>query len=74
MTVPSSQPAENSAPDAAPARTLEDRLGEALRRERHGLIMPLWENLPADRKQPWIERTVSFGTILQSCGLKVVER
>ncbi len=61
------------APATAPPRSIEDRLGEVLRREYCGLILPLWENLSEDdvRRTFWIDRTRSFTTIMASAGLKV---
>lgn len=37
-------------------RALNDRIAEAMRRERLGLIRPLWEDWPEDQKADWLSR------------------
>ncbi len=53
-------------------RPLEDRIGELLRRQEHGLIRPLWDDAPDIVKRYWRDRAPAFQTLLASCGLKVV--
>lgn len=38
------------------ARPLNDRVAEAMRRERLGLIRPLWADFPDDSKIDWLNR------------------
>jgi hypothetical protein len=56
----------------APPRPLDDRIGEMLRRNHHGLIRPLWADAPEIVKQYWRDRAPAFQTLLAACGLKVV--
>ena len=66
--------------DAAPAarsltapRSLYDRVAEALRREWHGLMRPLWPDLTAADRQPWLDRAPDFCARLGTLGLAIVE-
>lgn len=37
-------------------RPFRDYLGEALRRERHGLMRPLWNDLEDRYREPWCRK------------------
>jgi hypothetical protein len=37
-------------------RPIDDLLGEALRRHRHGLMRPLWRDMPENNKVYWRQR------------------
>lgn len=59
------------APDRAVARDLTDRLGEALRRYRYGLIRPLWADLKEETREWWRGEASFFVLRLADVGLKV---
>ena len=71
---PNNQPAQICA--ASSERSIDDRLGEALRRIRHGLMRPLWADMPGDQKDGWINLAASVrATVFKDVGLKVeIER
>jgi hypothetical protein len=53
-------------------RSIDDRLGEALRRIRYGLMRPLWADMTESEREYW--RTTAAGlreTTLKDVGLKV---
>jgi hypothetical protein len=52
-------------------RTLDDRLGEVLRRVHRGLALPLWADLEEHHKRYWRSEVKPFLTILASVGVKV---
>lgn len=53
-------------------RDIDDRLGEALRRWRHGLVRPLWADLPEADKEGWRKEAALLRvTILKDVGLTV---
>ena len=55
-----------------PERDITDRLAEALRRYRHGLIRPLWADLPEEDRDGWRNMAASFrDTLLREVGLKL---
>lgn len=56
----------------SPTRSLEDRIGEMLRRNHHGLVRPLWADAPDCIKQYWRDRAPAYHTLLSACGLKIV--
>lgn len=51
-------------------RSIEDAAGEAMRRERHGQVRPLWAELSDDLKAPWIKRAEVLLSIMGSIGLE----
>lgn len=54
-------------------RSIPDRLGEALRVHRYGLIRPLWPDLDDANKEAWRAVAGRFIGIMRRRGLKVVE-
>lgn len=67
------KPAQICAPSPRPnVRPLDDRIGEMLRRNHHGLVRPLWADAPENVRQYWRDRAPAYHTLLASCGLKVV--
>lgn len=53
-------------------RDIDDRLGEALRRWRHGLIRPLWRDMTDADKEGWRNAAASWRvSILADVGLTV---
>ena len=57
---------------AATGRDVTDRLGEALRRYRHGLVRPLWADLPEEEREGWRSTAAAFATTqLRDVGLKL---
>jgi hypothetical protein len=52
-------------------RTLDSYVGEALKRERHGLIRPLWADMSCEQKGPWTARARFLIGILNDMGCKL---
>lgn len=52
-------------------RTPADIMGELLRRWRHGLVRPLWEDLSEERKAPWIREGETFIAKAKEAGLMI---
>ena len=57
---------------ASPERDIDDRLGEALRRIRHGLIRPLWHDMTEESREGWrnIAQSVRM-TTFKDVGLRI---
>ena len=53
-------------------RSIEDRMGEALRICRYGLIRPLWADAPEDVKRVWRDASALLHRAMNHHGLKVV--
>lgn len=49
---------------------MRDRLGEASRRYLHGLVRPLWHDLPDERREPWRREGDVLANILRSVGVE----
>lgn len=54
-------------------RSVEDRIAEAMRRERLGLIRPLWADWSEQQKIDWLSRAAHLRRILVELGLKIEE-
>ena len=52
-------------------RALNDRVAEAMRRERLGLIRPLWADFPEDQKADWLSRADHLLRSLKDLGVFV---
>jgi hypothetical protein len=66
-----SEPAQIYAPD----RDVLDRLGEALRRYRHGLMRPLWADMTEADREGWRNLAATFVMDLKNVGIRIeVER
>ena len=46
-------------------------MGKMLRRWRHGLVRPLWEDLSEERKAPWIREGETFIAKAKEAGLRI---
>ncbi len=53
-------------------RSIEDRMGEALRISRLGLIRPVWADLGEVKKAEWRQAAVFVISAMELRGLKVV--
>ena len=53
-------------------RSIEDRMGEALRVYRQGAIRPLWADAPEKLKEQWRGRACDLQLFMKRRGLKVV--
>lgn len=54
-----------------PDRSIEDAMGEVLRRDALGLVRPLWEDLSEDSKAHYCDRAAWVINRLDSLGLTV---
>lgn len=54
-------------------RPVRDRLGEALRRRRFGLVRPLWADQSADGRELWCGEADDFLRLASECGLEIKE-
>lgn len=52
-------------------RSLEDRIAEAMRRERLGLMRPLWADWPEDAKADWLGRAAQLQRLFIELGVDV---
>lgn len=69
------EPAQICAPTPDPSRDILDRLGEALRRRRHGLMRPLWADMAEADKKGWRHLASTFVVDLKKVGIRLeVER
>lgn len=50
-------------------RTLHDRIAEAMRRERLGLMRPLWADANDETKAAWTARAVHLTRLLKELGV-----
>ena len=57
----------------AAARTIDDRLGEALRRAKLGSVRPLWEHLQEPIRRQWRQDANTLLVTARNCGLKIEE-
>jgi len=55
----------------ATVRTLRDRLGETLRRYRHGLLRPLWADMTEPARESYRDLADQFVRIAASVGLRI---
>ena len=55
----------------APTREVRDLVGEALRRERFGLIRPLWADADDELRNRWRQRADDFLRVLESLCAKI---
>jgi hypothetical protein len=63
------QPPPNGGPEQ---RSIDDRLGEALRRIRHGLMRPLWADMDEADKEGWINLAASVrATVFKDVGIRI---
>ncbi len=53
-------------------RSIQDRMGEALRRYQCGYAMPTWGEMGDDTKTLWSPSARAMLSIMKRCGLKVV--
>lgn len=66
------QTTHHQPPPIGGPRDVDDRLGEALRRWRHGLIRPLWRDMTEADKEGWRNAAASWRvSILADVGLTV---
>ena len=52
-------------------RDLRDRLGEALRRARHGLMRPLWADMTVEQCEPWRAHADLLVEIARDVGVEI---
>jgi hypothetical protein len=57
-------------------RSLDDRIAEAMWRERLGLMRPLWADWREDQKADWLTRAAHLRRIFTELGvqIKIVEQ
>ena len=55
-------------------RALNDRVAEAMRRERLGLIRPLWADWPELEKADWLNRADHLLRLLNELGVSVAAK
>lgn len=66
-----SKPHPEPAPIGAPTRDLTDRLAEFIRRFHHGLMRPLWADLPENERAYYRDQVPFVLDLLLSVGVKV---
>lgn len=52
-------------------RTLDDRIAEAMRRERLGLVRPLWADWPERDKGEWLSRAAHLKRLFVELGIQI---
>lgn len=52
-------------------RPLNDRIAEAMRQERLGLMRPLWADFPEDQKGDWLSRADHLLRVCNELGVFV---
>ena len=50
-------------------RSLNDRVAEAMRRERIGDARPLWRDFSDDNKEDWLNRAERLRSLLEGLGV-----
>jgi hypothetical protein len=57
----------------ADQRPLRDKLAEALLRQRHGLVRPLWADRSYEMRLPWLHEADVFLVLARECGFIITD-
>lgn len=61
----------NEKTTASRPRSLDDRIAEAMRRERLGLMRPLWADWPEADKAEWLSRAQHLRRLFLELGISI---